>query len=61
MVTLINNRMVSPSDFLVTPGGCTLTQQGRKRFLDAYERRKETLVTHPLFGYRLSYNRMFEV
>ena len=33
----------------------------RVQVLDAYERRKETLVTHPLFGYRLSYNRMFTV
>lgn len=61
VVTLVNNRMLTESDFYVTPGGCTLTQPGRRRFLDAYERRKETLVTHPLFGYRMSYNRMFEV
>ncbi len=32
-----------------------------QRFFDAYERRKDALVTHSVFGYRLSYSRMFEV
>jgi CRISPR-associated protein Cas1 len=27
----------------------------------AYERRLDQLVTHPIFGYRLSYRRLLEV
>ena len=38
-----------------------LTQPGRRRFLAGYEQRLDTLVTHPLFGYRVSYRRIFEV
>ena len=38
-----------------------LTEPGRRAVLAAYERRMETLVTHPLFGYRVSYRRVLEV
>ena len=34
---------------------------GRRWFIQAYERRMEGLVTHPLFGYRISYRRVLEV
>jgi CRISP-associated protein Cas1 len=30
-------------------------------FFETYERRKSTIVTHPLFGYKMSYGRMLEV
>jgi len=32
-----------------------------RRFFQAYEQRKSTEVTHPTFGYRMSYGRMLEV
>ncbi len=38
-----------------------LTNDGRKRFIAAFERRLDHEITHPLFGYRLSYRRLFEV
>jgi len=38
-----------------------LKPAGRKRFLQAYERRMDSLVTHPVFGYRISYRRVLEV
>ncbi len=34
---------------------------GHKRFIAAFERRLAQEVTHPLFGYRVSYRRLFEV
>ena len=58
---LINNRMVTPADFLVWRQACQLTETGRKQFFVAYEQRKATVVTHPLFGYKMSYSRMLEV
>jgi CRISPR/Cas system-associated endonuclease Cas1 len=36
-------------------------QAQRKRFILAYERRMDHLVTHPVFGYRISYRRVLEV
>ena len=38
-----------------------LTPSGRKAFFRAYELRTDTLVTHPLFGYRVTYRRLLEI
>ena len=47
--------------FLQYVDACQLTESGRKTFFQAYEQRKATLVTHPVYGYRMSYARMLEV
>jgi len=60
-LTLINNRMLGESDFIEREGACFLTDSGRKVFFETYERRKNELVTHPVFGYRVSYTRIFEM
>lgn len=57
----INTRMVTKADFLTVGESVSLTGRGRKRFLQAYEQRMDTLVTHPLFGYRVSYRRVLEI
>jgi CRISPR-associated protein Cas1 len=41
--------------------GVALTANGRKSFFRAYELRMDTLVTHPLFEYRVSYRRVLEI
>lgn len=61
VLTLVNNGEVSPTDFVVRAGGVALTQSGRKAFLRAYDRRMNAEVTHPVFGYRISYRRVLEV
>lgn len=38
-----------------------LTQDGRKAVLASYERRLDVEVTHPVFKYRITYRRVFEV
>jgi CRISPR-associated protein Cas1 len=60
-LTLINTGSLAPRDFLVWREACQLTEDGRKRFFQAYEQRKATVVTHPVFGYKMSYGRMLEV
>jgi len=60
-LTLINNGSLTPREFLVWREACQLTEEGRKRFFQAYEQRKATVVTHPVFGYKMSYGRMLEV
>jgi CRISP-associated protein Cas1 len=60
-LTLINNGSVAPKDFLVWREACQLTEEGRKSFFQAYEQRKATVVTHPVFGYKMAYGRMVEV
>ncbi|MGE0790191.1 MAG: CRISPR-associated endonuclease Cas1 [Sandaracinaceae bacterium] len=61
VITAVNTGVVTRSDFDLTPAGCNLTASGRKKFLVAYERRIDQLVTHPVFGYRISYRRLLEV
>jgi CRISPR-associated protein Cas1 len=61
VVTAINTRMVSGRDFVFAGGGVALTSEGRKGFYRAYELRMDTLVTHPIFGYRVSYRRLLEL
>lgn len=60
-IGLINNGELRPADFIARAGAFALTDSGRRRVLEAYERRLDTLVTHPLFGYAISYRRIFEV
>jgi CRISPR-associated protein Cas1 len=61
VIGLINNGEIRPSDFISRAGSVALKPDGRKRVLEAYERRLDTEVTHPLFGYSISYRRVFEV
>ncbi len=61
VVTAINTKMVTPRDFIGVGETVSLTAEGRKGFYRAYELRMDTLVTHPVFGYRVSYRRLLEV
>jgi len=61
VVTAINNGEVSPSDFVCAAGSVNLSADGRKRFIATFERRLSQEVTHPLFGYKVSYRRLLEL
>ena len=61
VLTLINNEMLTPRDFLTWREACQLTEEARKTFFRAYEQRKATVVAHPVYGYKMSYSRMLEV
>jgi len=61
VLTAINTRMITPKDFIQAGHSVALTPSGRKSFIQAYEQRIDTSVTHPLFGYRVSYRRVLEI
>jgi CRISPR-associated protein Cas1 len=61
VLTLVNNEQVSRDDFLTWRDACQLTEAGRKKFFAAYEARKATVITHPVYQYKMSYSRMLEV
>lgn len=61
VVTAINNGVFAPKDFLIYQNTCYLSERGRKKFVAQYEMRKKDHVTHPLFQYRLSYERTIEL
>ncbi|MBC7818553.1 MAG: CRISPR-associated endonuclease Cas1 [Planctomycetaceae bacterium] len=61
VLSAINTRMITSRDFIRTGPAVALTPDGRKAFYRAYEQRMDTLVTHPLFGYRVTYRRVLEI
>ena len=61
VLSAINTRMVSAGRF---PDGRRVGDANRARaeaVSAAYEQRMDALVTHPLFGYRVSYRRVLEI
>jgi len=61
VLSLVNNREVQAHDFLCRAGAVALTDAGRRAVMAAYERRMQTEITHPIFGYKISYRRVLEV
>lgn len=60
-IGLINRGELGPEDFAMTSRGVFLRDSGRRQFWRAWFRRLDTEVSHPEFGYRLSYRRMLDV
>ena len=60
-ITLINNEVLGPSDFVQRGPACALKDSARRRTIEAYETRMDTLIRHPVFGYAISYRRVLEV
>ncbi len=58
-LTLFNNAELKEKDFIRRGGAVSLTQDGRKTVIGVFERRMDTLITHPLFQYSISYRRIF--
>jgi CRISPR-associated protein Cas1 len=58
---LINNGELGPEHVIARGDAVALTQNGRRKVIEAYERRLDTLITHPLFGYAVSYRRILEI
>jgi CRISPR-associated protein Cas1 len=61
VITCINTGAINPDDFVTGVTGCSLNERGRRTVLEAYGRRLDELVTHPVFGYRISYRQVFHV
>ena len=61
VVNVINNGEIQENGFTVRAQGVALTQQGRRSFIAAYERRLDQEVTHPVYGYKITYRRVLEV
>ncbi len=61
VLNVINNGILTPDDFVRRGPAAAMTDTGRKKFLRAYEARLDTLITHPIFGYKISYRRVLEV
>jgi CRISPR-associated protein Cas1 len=60
-LTLFNNRMLETSSFLTAGRAVALTPAARKTVFIAYEKRLADTITHPVFGYKVSYRRAVEL
>lgn len=61
VLSLVNGAEIQPKDFIRRAGAVALTETGRKKLLNAYERRMDQVITHPIFGYTVSYRRIISV
>ncbi len=61
VLTVVNGGEVRGEHFVHGLGAVALSASGRRRFIEAYERRMNQEITHPVFGYRISYRRVLEV
>jgi CRISP-associated protein Cas1 len=60
VLTLLNNRMLRPNDFVVELGAYRLKDEQRKVFFSKFEERLNEEMIHPLFGYKVTYRRCLE-
>lgn len=58
---LFNNKEIAADGFISRAGASAMTAATRKAVIAAYERRMATEITHPVFGYKISYRRVLEV
>ncbi len=61
VATVINGGIIVQSDFVRSAGAVALSGSGRKKFIAAFERRLDQEIEHPVFRYRVSYRRVFEI
>lgn len=61
VIRAINNGEIKPADFITSSTACSLTPNGRRKFLASYERRMSQELRHPTFGYRATYRRCLEI
>lgn len=60
-LSLLNRQELGVGDFEYTSKGVFTGDSGRRQFWRAWFRRLDTEVTHPQFGYKMSYRRMLDV
>lgn len=60
-LSLFNTGELKPDDFIARAGAATFKPTAKKTVIGAWERRLNSDVTHPIFGYTLSYRRVLMV
>lgn len=60
-LTVFNTGVIAEGDFVRGNGSCALRPNARRSLIEAYERRMDAPITHPIFGYRITYRRLLEL
>lgn len=56
VLSLINKKVINTNDFLKKENGAVImTDEGRKKFLTAWQTRKQEKITHPYLGEKISW------
>ncbi|MGC9505533.1 type I-D CRISPR-associated endonuclease Cas1d [Baaleninema sp.] len=63
VLAVTNKRLLTPGDFETEPlsGAVSLTSDGLKVFLRAYEEKKQSKFKHPVMGRKCTYQEAFEI
>jgi CRISPR-associated protein Cas1 len=61
VLTVLNNRMLDYRDFEETLGAWRLSESGRKLFLQKFEERLNTEISHPILKTKVTYRRCLEI
>jgi CRISP-associated protein Cas1 len=61
VLRVINSSILAPEDFIQLEGNCQMKLAAKKKWIEAYENRVDELITHPMFDYRISYRRIFQL
>ncbi len=61
VLSTFNTGILEPTDFLRAGEACNLTERGRKLVIRAWERRLQTRIRHPRFGYEVNYRQVLEI
>ena len=61
VVSIVNHRMLAPTDFVVELGAYRLKQEKRTMFFTKFEERLTEEIEHPIFGYKTTYRRCIEL
>lgn len=59
--SVFSHKELKPKDFNESLGAFRLSDTGRKTFLEAFERKMKSELTHPVFGYLCTYRRAVEL
>lgn len=61
VLSLLNNRQLGPGDFRQEVNSYYMTDETKRLFLQKFEERLQETITHPVFGYKVSYRRCIEL
>jgi CRISPR-associated protein Cas1 len=61
VIRAFNNGELTLDDFRAQLGTSALTERGRKALITSYERRVLGEMTHPTFGYKVTWRRAMEI
>jgi CRISPR-associated protein Cas1 len=61
VISALNTGVIDEDNFIRSGGAVALCGPARRSFIQAYERRMDQFIRHPVFGYQISYRRVLDV